>query len=84
MPVQITVLESLVYSARLRFSKTVSTDIVYSFVQEAGFRVLPPLPESMHIPSTAPAAQGKYVAAQPCSMVRLKGRSVLVDAEAPL
>ena len=32
--VQITVLESLVYSARLRFSKTVSTDIVYSFVQE--------------------------------------------------
>ena len=34
MLVQITVLESLVYSARLRFSKSVSTDIVYSFVQE--------------------------------------------------
>ena len=41
MPAQITVLESLAYSARLRFSKTVSTDIVYSFVQEAGFEVLP-------------------------------------------
>ena len=34
MRVQITVLESLVYSARLRFSKSVSQDIVYSFVQE--------------------------------------------------
>ena len=56
MPAQITVLESLVYSARLRFSKTVSTDIVYSFVQEAGFRVLPTPLDSMHISSSAPAA----------------------------
>ena len=63
MPAQITVLESLVYSARLRFSKTVSTDIVYSFVQEACSRVLPTLPESMHISSDVPTA---HKASQRC------------------
>lgn len=39
---QITILESLVYSARLRFGKEVERSIVYAFVQEVPPAALPP------------------------------------------
>ncbi len=40
---QITILESLVYSARLRFGKEVERHVVYAFVQEVGRTTSPHL-----------------------------------------
>ena len=61
---QITVLESLVYSARLRFTKTVSTDIVYSFVQEVCFVAHNPVHSPATPDHTALSLHGKQAPVQ--------------------